>query len=149
MSFIRLALASSVVLALTACGGGGIGNILGPIGNQIQCDPGAQVQLANPMPAQTGVSSNVGQVTIVANGNNNALYNSYSQWYLTLTDQYGNSIQGSNLSLVSDPNGPHPYASDYYYASNVGQLPSGSTWTARLSEQNANCSPYTLQSFST
>lgn len=150
MSLIRLALASSLVLALTACGGGGIGNILGPIGGtQVQCDPGTQVQLANPQPNQTGVSGNIGQITIVASGQNNTLYNSYSGWYLTLTDQFGNQVQGSNLALVSYPNGPHPYASDYYYGSNFGQLPAGSTWTVKLNEQNANCSAVPLQAFST
>ena len=151
MSFIRLVLASLLVIGLTACSGsGGIGNILGPIGNtQIQCDPGTQVQLANPQPGQNGVSTNVGQITIVANGQNNTLYNTYGQWFLTLTDQFGNTIQGGNLSLVSDPTGPHPYGSDFYYGSNVGQLPAGATWTVRLNEQNAACTPVPLQTFST
>lgn len=148
MSFIRLALASSLVLALTACGGsGGIGNILGPIG-QNQCDTGTQVQLANPQPSQTGVSTNIGQITIVASGNNNALGNSYGQWYLTLTGP-GGSIQGSNLTPVDGRAYTHPYTSDYYYGSSFGQLPAGVTWTVYLNEQNANCSPVPLQSFST
>lgn len=150
MSLIRLALASSLVFALSACGSGGIGNILGPINNpQIQCDPGTQVQLANPQPGQTGVSGNIGQIIIVANGNNNTLYNTYNQWFLTLTDQFGNTVQGSNLTPVSYPSGPHPYASDYYYGSNFGQLAAGSTWTVKLTEQNANCAPMPLNSFST
>lgn len=149
MSFIRLALASSLVFALTACGGGGIGNILGPIGGtQTQCDTGTQVQLSNPQPDQTGVSTNIGQITIVANGQNNALHNSYNQWYLTLTDQFGNTIQGGNLSPVPR-NGPAPYASDFYYASSIGQLPAGSTWSVKLNEQNANCAAVPLQTFST
>lgn len=147
MSFIRLALASSLVLTLTACGGGGIGNILGP--TQLQCDPGTQVQLARPAPGQTGVAGNIGQIIIVANGNNNTLYNTSAQWYLTLTDQFGNTLQGSNLSPYSYPGGPQPYASDFYYSSTFGQLTAGTTYTAKLNEQNANCLPVPLNSFST
>lgn len=151
MSFARLAFASSLVLALTACGGGGgIGNILGPIGlNQTQCDPGTQVQLANPQSGQNNVSTNIGQIVIVANGNSNALGTSYNQWYITLSDQFGNTIQGGNLTTYSYPGGPHPFGSDFYYASSFSQLPSGSTWTAKLNEQNANCSAVPLQTFST
>ncbi|HET9096820.1 MAG TPA: hypothetical protein VFN37_09175 [Candidatus Baltobacteraceae bacterium] len=151
MSLIRLALASSLVLGLTACGGGGIGNILGPIGGAAaQCDPGTQVQIASPTPGQTGVSGNIGQIVIVANGDTNTLYNTSNQWYVTLTPQYGgSSIQGGNLTPFDGRNLNHPYTSDYYYASSIGQLPSGTTWTAYLNEQNANCAPVPLNSFST
>jgi hypothetical protein len=135
MSLIRLGLAASLVLALTACGGGGLGSILGPIAAS-ECTTGTQVELAGPQAGQTVNGSNLGQVTIVANGNNNNLYNTYGQWNLRLTDQFGNTVQGGNLSLVSDPNGPHPFSSDFYYASNVGSLPSGSTWQASL-QQNS------------
>jgi hypothetical protein len=152
MPLTRLGLAASVVLLLTACGGGGLGGVLGPnpVSN-IQCDPGTQVQLANPLPGQTGVSGNVGQITIVANGSTNALYDSYGQWYLTLTPQFGvaSMVQGGPLSLVPDPHGPHPYGSDFYYASGIAQLPAGVTWNVQLNEQNANCLPVPLNSFST
>ena len=152
-SFYRLALASTLVLALAACsgsGGGGLGNILGPINSgSLECNTGTQVELANPPPGAT-VSGNIGQVVIVANGSNNNLYDTYNQWNLTLTDQYGDVVQGGALSLVSDPGGPHPYPSDYYYVSHVGQLPAGETCNVSLSQKNgAYCSAVPLQSFKT
>ena len=155
MSPIRLGLAASLVIALAGCsGGGGLGSILGPItgGNGsagFQCDTGTAVQLANPEPNQTGVSPGIGQIVIVANGNNNNLYNTYNQWYLTLRDQYGNMITGSNLTLTSYPNGPHPYSSDFYYASNIGQLPAGATWQVNLNDQTGTGGVCPLNSFST
>lgn len=157
MSLIRLALSSSLVLALTACGGGGLGGNLGgvlgglnPVAGTMECTTGTQVELANPLPGQTGVPGNIGQITIVADGSNNTLYNTYDQWNLRLTDQYGDTVYStSNLTLVSDTNGPHPYTSDFYYAAGVGQLPSGSTWSVYLNEPNANCAAVPLNSFST
>lgn len=151
MSFIRLGLAASLLVALTGCGAGGLGNVLGPItggGGSIQCDPGTQVQLADPQPGQTGVSPSIGRIVIVANGNNNNLYNTYNQWNLTLVDQYGDRINGGNLSLISF-SGPQPYQSDFYYASSIGQMPTGATWNVQLSEPGATCLPVPLNSFST
>lgn len=154
MSIIRLAAASSLIVALSACSGSGLGGVLGglnPISGAgpIQCDTGTQVQLASPQPGQTGVSGDIGQIIIVADGNNNALYNTYNQWNITLTDQFGEHVSGGNVSLVSYPSGPHPYPSDYYYASSIGRLTPGATWSVQLNEQNANCSPVPLNSFST
>ncbi len=65
MPLTRLALAASLVLALTACGGGGLGSVLGPNPNNgaPQCNPGTQVQLANPQYGQSGVNGNIGQIT--------------------------------------------------------------------------------------
>lgn len=153
MSHIRLTLAATLLVALTACGSGGLGGSLGglnPInGGGPICNSGTQVQLANPQPFQTGVPGNIGQIIIVASGNNNNLYSTYNQWFLTLRDQYGDLITGSNLTLVPDPNGPHPYQSDYYYASNIGQLPSGATWQVNLNDQSGVGGVCPLNSFST
>jgi hypothetical protein len=152
MSFIRLALPFALTAGLAACSGGA-GSLLGglnPItGGSIQCDPGTQVQLANPQPGQTGVSNTLGQIVIVANGSNNSLYSGYNQWNLVLADQFGDRITGSNLTLTSYTNGPHPYPSDFYYSSTVGQLPTGATWTVQLTQPGANCLPVPLNSFST
>ena len=74
--------------------------------------------LANPQPGQTGVTTTLGRVTLVAFGNGNTLYSTYTQWIVTLTDSTGTPWTGGSLSLVSDPAGPHPYPSDFYYASN-------------------------------
>jgi hypothetical protein len=153
MSLLRLTLSAGLLTALTACGGGGLGSVIGG-GNPINgggpiCNAGTQVQLANPQPGQSGVSPTIGQITIVANGNSNTLYNTYGQWYLTLTDQFGNTITGGNLRLVSYQTGPHPYASDFYYASSIGQLPSGATWQVNLNDQSGAGGVCPLNSFST
>ncbi len=153
MSHIRLTLAATLLVALTACGSGGLGGSLGGLnpvnGSGPICNSGTQVQLANPQPFQTGVPGNIGQIIIVANGNNNNLYSTYNQWFLTLRDQYGDLITGSNLTLVSYPNGPHPFQSDYYYASNIGQLPSGVSWQVNLNDQSGIGGVCQLNSFST
>jgi hypothetical protein len=150
MSSLRLVLPAALALLLSACSGsgGGIGPIFG--GNPLQCDPGTQVQLASPQNAQTGVPGNIGQITIVANGNGNNLYNTYGQWNIFLTPSFGGSpLQGGSLSLVPYPNGPHPYASDFYYASSVPNLAPGTTWYVTLQQQNVNCTGMLLGSFST
>ena len=150
MSTIRLSIAAALALALSACGGGGLGPVIGglnPGGGPI-CNAGTSVQLANPQSGQTGVPTNIGQITIVANGNSNTLYNTYNQWYLTLKDQFGNVVQGGNLNLVSYPNGPHPFPSDFYYASSIPQLQSGTTWQVNLVQQGTG-SVCPLNSFST
>lgn len=148
MSILRLGLAASLLVALAGCGSsGGLGNILGPItggGGGItgfQCDTGTQVQIANPQPSQSGVSPTIGQIVIVASGSSNNLYNTYSQWNITLQDQYGDTITGSNLQPYSYPSGPHPFGSDYYYVSTIGQLPQGATWSVMLGEPGNSCAP--------
>jgi hypothetical protein len=114
-----------------------------------QCDTGTQEQLASPTPGQTGVSSTIGQIIMVANGNGNALYNSYGQWQITLTDNFGNTVVGGPLSLVPFPSGPHPYPSDFYYASSIQQLATGRTYTAFLVRIGGSCPSIPLGSFST
>jgi hypothetical protein len=137
-------------LALAACSGGGGGGNSSPLpigGYNGSCDPGTAVSLANPTPNSYGVPSNIGSVTIVASGNNNTLYSTYSGWSLFLQSGYGNSIYGGSLSLVSDPSGPHPYASDFYYQSSVPGLQPGQTYTVILS--NSNCNGVAVGQFST
>ena len=110
------------------------------------------MQLANPLPFQSGVNPNIGQITIVVNGNNNALSQNYQSLNITLIDNFGNRITGNALQPVADPNGPHPYGSDFYYQSGFGPLQSGMTYTAELTVVNAgtfNSCAYTLQSFRT
>ena len=149
---LRLVALGAFTLALAACGGGGRSYAPGPGGPNpfvVQCDPQTQTQLANPQPGQFGVATNIGSVTIVANGNNNLLFSTYPQWLVTLVDNFGNTINGGPLNLVPFPNGPHPYQSDFYYSSSMPQLPAGRTWSAGLVESGQNCSPDFLGSFST
>ncbi len=150
MSYARALALGGALLALTACGSGGgaLGGIFG--GSGFQCNPGTQVQLANPTNGQSGVNPNIGSITIVANGNNNTLFNTYRNWSLVLSDNVDPQMQSSQLNLVSDPNGPHPYGSDFYYSASIQSLPSGRTWNVGL-QQNSNgyCSAYPLYTFST
>jgi len=141
---------ASLLFWLVACSGGSGGGLFGG-GNPTfpPCDPGTQVQLANPLPGQTGVNPAIGQIEIVANGNTDTLYTTYQQWSLTLYDGSGNVYPGNGLNLVSDPGGPHPYASDFYYASSVSGLISGRTYTVRLGWVGQNCNEVAVGSFST
>lgn len=152
MTILRLTVCAALTLALSACGGsGGLGSIIGGGTNALQCNAGTRVQLASPQSFQSGVSSNVGQITIVADGNTNNLYNTYGQWNVVLTPAFnGYPIQGGSLALVSDPNGPHPFASDFYYASSVPSLTPGTTWNVTLQDNSGGpCTPVPLGSFST
>jgi len=150
MKFLRLTIPVMLAVTLSACGGsGGLGNVFGgnPRGNQ--CNTGTSEQVVSPTPGQT--SSNVNQITIVASSNNNTLYSNYQNWYIYVTDNFGNRVQGGQLNLVPDPGAPQPYSSDFYYSSQLPQtLPPGATWNVHLTEYNGNgCTDVPLQSFST
>lgn len=156
-SSIHLTIALACAAALTACGGGSSSgsNYNPPFGGGYgggyggtQCDPGTNVELANPLPNAYGVPTSTSSITIVADGNSNALYNSYSNWTLILQGTYG-PITGGNLSLVSDTNGPHPYPSDYYYSAPVQSLPGGESFQVQIVNNSAYCNPITIGQFST
>ncbi len=157
---VRFLVLSVFALALASCSGaggilgnGGIGSIGGGgiFGSGSSCNPGTDVQLANPVPYQSGVNPNIGEITIVANGNNNYLGQNYQSMNITLIDGSGNQIPGGALQPAS-PTGPHPYNSDYYYQSAFGPLQYNTTYTAELTLVNYNsfnsCS-FSLQSFMT
>lgn len=156
---LRFLVLSVAAVALASCGSsnllGGLtgGNLGGVLGGGASCNPGTQVQLANPLPFATGVNPNIGSVTIVADGNNNYLSQNYQSMNITLLDNFGDQIPGGSLNLVSDANGPHPYNSDFYYASNFGPLQPNTTYTAYLTLVNGfsgiNSCSYALQSFQT
>ena len=146
-TFLRALAIGASVVALSACSSAGSNNSpFGPNGGI--CDPGTQVQLDYPNPYQANVSTSTNQINIVANGNNNFLYTSYSQWNLILRGSNGDQIIGGNLNLISDPNGLHPYTSDYYYGSSIQSLGFGETYTVQLN-YNANCTPVSIGQFST
>ena len=132
-------------LALAGCSSG----VNAPGHFQFPCNTGTEQQIANPTNNQTGVSTSIGRITLVSFGNNNNLFNTYSQWIMTLTDNTGAPWTGGPLSLVSDPSGPHPYPSDFYYASNFPMLNAGRTYQAFLSQPSGTCTPVWVGSFST
>lgn len=148
---LRAALVGVLVLGLSACSGsGGSGGLFGGLGGGFtQCDPGQSVQLARPSPGATGVNPSIGSLEIVASGGTGALHDNPGQWYLSLTSNFGDNLGGYTLGPTSDTGGPHPYASDFYYATNIPTLPTGRTWTVLLNESNANCNAVPLQTFST
>lgn len=144
----HVAAAAGLCLAVTACGGGS-SNPFNPNPINGQCAPGTNVQLANPTVYSTGVPTNIGSVTIVADGNSNSLYNTYNNWNLVLQGNFGNAITSGQLNLVSDRNGPQPFPSDFYYQGSIPTLPSGQTFQVLLENSNGFCSPVTIGQFST
>lgn len=151
MSITRYAAAAVLVCALAGCGGGGAGGLLGGIGASPQsCYTGTTVQLASPTAFQTGVSANIGQVTLVADGNSNTLYSTYNQWNVVLQTNFGQQIAGGPLNLVPFSSGPHPFPSDFYYASSIPLLTPGTTYNVLLEENNGlGCTAVPINSFST
>ena len=151
MKVLRILAPALLLAGLCACGGGGGGLFGGgnPIGLGSECNAGTAVELANPQPNTYAPGAN--QITLVANGNNNNLYSTYQNWYVyVVSNNTGQTIQGGQLSLVSDPSGPHPYQSDYYYGSSLQQsLPSGSSWTVNLAQYSGSCNAIPLQTFTT
>lgn len=147
---MRNLLAFGIILALAACGGGSTGTGIPATGGT--CDPGTQVTLARPFSGQTAVSTGTSSIEIVANGNNNTLFQSFQSWDLLLVPQFGfgGQITTNNLTLTSDPSGPHPFPSDFYYtASFSGGLQAAQTYAVFLNA-NVNCSPVgPIGSFST
>jgi len=156
---LRIFVLSAFAIAMASCssgagllGGLGGGSNGGGIFPGTSCNPGTDVQLANPLPFQTGVNPNIGQITIVANGNNNYLGQNYQTMNITLVDSFGNQMSGGAFQPVSFTQGPHPYNSDFYYASSIGPLQTGMTYTAEITIVNFNsfnsCS-YALEQFRT
>ncbi|MBC5810749.1 MAG: hypothetical protein GIW95_07860 [Candidatus Eremiobacteraeota bacterium] len=151
-TFFGSAILAGCLLGLTACSGGG--NNGTSIPNQISgtCDPGTQVQLANPISGQSGVSTNPGSVVVVANGNNNTLGNTFQSWNVVLQDNFGNQFAAGNLVLATRPGNiaaPGPYPSDFYYSSSISNLSPGRTYSVGLNIFTSNCNPLFIGSFST
>lgn len=151
MSKTRYAVGAALALALTGCSAGGGSGLLGGLGGSTQfCYTGTNVQLASPAAFQTGVPANIGQITIVADGNTNSLYSTYNEWNIVLQTNFGQQIAGGPLTLVPFPNGPHPFPSDFYYASSIPTLNPGTSYNVLLEQNNGTaCTPVPINSFST
>lgn len=140
-------LAVAALMALGACSGSNAGGIFGGNPGLAVCNPGTAVQLARPAQGQTGVGA-ITSIEIVANGNTNLLGQTYQSWQLQIQSGVGGIITGGALNLASDPGGPHPYASDYFYTSAFQALQVGQTYSVSLT-QNGVCQPLAIGSFST
>jgi hypothetical protein len=151
MNIFRRVVPVAIALALPACSGsgGGLGNIFGGNPQSNYCQPGTQVQVVSPAPFQ--FDSNVNQVTVVANGSNDNIHPDPQNWSLNVVGNFGGAaIPGSNFNPVDGSHLDHPFGSDFYYQSQLPQtLPSGVTWSVYLQQNNSNCQPVPLQSFST
>jgi len=148
MSSIRASLVLAATLALTACGGGSTGSSLPP--NTIgACDPGTSVHLARPSQGQFGVPTNTPSIEIVASGNNNTLGASFQNFDLLLQSSNSGTITSSPLTATSDPSGPHPFTSDFFYQGNISGLQFGQNYTVFLNAFTSNCNPVAIGGFST
>lgn len=148
MHSLRLIIPATLLLALTACGGGGgLGNIFGG-GLNNQCQAGSQVQVVSPTPSQ--FNSNVNQVTIVASSQFDNIHPQPQNWSIVVTGNFGQTITGGPLNPIPDTGAPHPFATDFYYQSQLSQtLPSGQTWNVGLQQNTSSCTPLAVGSFST
>jgi hypothetical protein len=145
----RAILACGSLAALAACGGSSGNSPAPPFG---PCNPDAQVALAKPIQGSTGVPANITSIEIVANGNNNQLYTSYAHYQLVAVPSFGSPFNSSNnLSPTSDPNGYHPFLTDFYYAANFnnGQFTPGNSYAIYLNVTSTNCQPSFVGTFST
>jgi hypothetical protein len=149
MKIMRLLVPVCSIAALSACGGGGGSNPFGGNPQNNYCQPGTLVQVVSPTPQQ--YNANVNQVVIDASGDNDNIHPAPQNWSIYVLNTYsGATINGGPLNPYSDPGGPHPFASDFYYQSNLQQtLPPGGSWQVMLQENNTGCSALPLQSFST
>jgi len=155
---VRALLALSLVVA-AGCGGGTTGTNPVPFFGNGLCDPQTSVQLAFPNdtsgnPTPTGVSTNIGHIEIVAQSNSTALGQSAASWDTILiptngVSQVGPAITGGFLTIASDPNGPHPFTTDFYWNSSVPTLQPGLLYVVQLNVPSSNCQPVTIGQFGT
>lgn len=148
----RAVLLTASLIAVAGCSGGsGSSGTLPPPNNFGVCDPGTQVTLANPQSGQTGVSTGTNPILIVANGNNNTLFQSYTNFDLVLVDNISGNRITSNALALTQGNGYKPYTSDFYYSGSLPQgLNFGTNYSVYLNIFSSNCQqlPF-LGSFST
>ncbi len=153
---VRLAraLVCTSLFALAACGGGGSSGSNPVPFNGGSCDPGTSISLSFPNNTNgnfpSGVPTNIGRIEIVANGNNNTIFNSFTQFDTVLVPNNGfGNVQGGFLTLTSDNGGPHPYTSDFYYNSSIPTLQPGVGYTVYINVPSNNCQPIPFGQFAT
>lgn len=161
-TLFRASVALAVTLGITACSGAGGSNtpVFGPgVGSgggytYQPCNIGASVTLANPQSGAYGVPTNTGTLEIVTYGNNNAISQNPGSWTLAL-QTYSGALTPFNgtLAVTSDPNGYHPYPSDFYYDQSVSGLQAGQQYTVYVEQigyqySGGNCAS-AIGSFST
>jgi hypothetical protein len=140
------ALFAVALIALAACSGGS--STLPNPGSTGICDPDAgSISLARP---SVGFSQNGNSIEIVSSSSTDQLHGNPGQFDLILRDNFNNEIDTGFLTLVPDPNGPHPYSSDFYYQGTLqGNLSFGRSYNVFLNAPSTACSPGFVGSFST
>ena len=142
LGVMRALLGAGTLLAMTACGGGGSSGT-NPVPNYGYCGNDTQYQLARPQSGAT-ISTGSQPFEIVANGNNNQIFQSYQNFQLVLVPQNNSSagVQTANLTQSSDPRGYQPFGSDYYYSGQLQtNLQSGQIYNVFLNSNTSNCTP--------
>ena len=130
----RALIAVSIIAVAAGCGGGS-NSTLPNSGNGQLCDSNAgSISIARPT---AGFPSNGNTLEIVSSSSTDDLHGNPGAFDLLLN----NSIATSTLSIFPDPNGPHPYTTDFYYQANLpAGLPSG-TYNVFLNAPNSACTP--------
>lgn len=139
----RIAFVCAGLIALTACGGGASTGTA-PVPNFGFCGNDTQYALARPTTGQS-FASGTPTIEIVANGNNNTIAQSFQNFNLLLlpNNSSSNQVQTGPLTAASDPNGFHPFTSDFYYSGTVvspGLFP-GQQYFVYLNAFTSNCTP--------
>jgi hypothetical protein len=130
----RALIAVSILAAAAGCGGGS-GNSLPGSGNGQLCDSNAgSITIARPT---NGFPSNGNTIEIVSSSSTDDLHGNPGAFDLFLNN---NSNVTSTLSLVADPNGPHPYTTDFFYQASLPAGLSG-TYNVFLNVPNSTCQP--------
>jgi hypothetical protein len=151
---VRALLALSLVV-VAGCGGGTTGTNGVPNYGYGPCDPQTAVQLAYPNdtsgnPTPTGVSTSIGHLEIVAQSNTTALGQSSASWDTILVPANGGAqISGGYLTITSDPNGPHPFGTDFYWNSSIPTLQPGVLYIVQLNVPSSTCASVTIGQFAT
>ncbi len=139
----KLAVLGVIIVGISACSGGA-GSGTAPVPNRQFCGNDTQYALARPQSGTT-LPSGVSTIEIVANGNGNQIAQSYQNFNLLFVpaNTGGQTIASGPLSLASDPNGYHPFTSDYYYNGTVGSpgLFPGTVYNVFVNAFTSNCSP--------
>ncbi|HET9030403.1 MAG TPA: hypothetical protein VFN49_09510 [Candidatus Aquilonibacter sp.] len=148
----RTMAALGALAVLCACGGGGGGSIFNP--NPIAatpCNPGTSVTISQPQSGSYSVPTTIGSIEIVLAGNTNPVWSNPSGWTLALQAGYNGAILpvNGNLNPTSDPNGPHPYSSDFYLNESIPQLQSGMQYSVYLGQTYGGCTPVQIGQFNT
>ena len=141
----KLALLASI-FAATACSGGGSTGAA-PVPNTQFCGNDTQYALASPQSGHNIAANSNATIEIVANGNNNQIYQSFKNFELILVPANNNGstngqINTGTISLTGVNSSFAPFQSDYYYNGTLQSgLQSGLQYNVFLNAFTTNCIP--------